>query len=354
MRHYLVFFFMFTTCVSSAQKLPQSDFRQLKKTEDTMKVYARQMIMDENAGKRFTADSVFIRMLVRSLRTPNSFDYPFDSLTTVSRVYAPDSTFRIFSWQFSRDDNYYRQRGAIQMKTADGSLQLYPLFDGSDFTAAPQDSVRTPQNWIGAIYYGIVMKTANNKKYYTLLGFDDNNIRTTKKWIDVLTFNEAGKPVFGGPYFSIRDTTNKVKATYLTPARFCLEYKKEGRARMNYDAELDMIVYDHLVSETDEPAKTYTLVPDGDYQGFKWDNGRWANIDKVFDFKLKDGEAPVPEPLKDDNGKSNEERLLQQSEKNMRSKDTQTDKAKETETPKKAAPKKPNKKPEQPNDPNTY
>ena len=304
------------------------------------------MIMDATSAKRFNADSVFVRMLVRSLRTANSFNYPFDSLTTVSRIYAPDSSFRIFSWQFTGDDDFYRQRGAIQMKTADGSLQLYPLFDMSDFTKAPQDSVRTPQNWIGAIYYAIVMKTFNNKKYYTLLGYDDNNIRTTKKWIDVLTFSEAGKPVFGGSYFSIRDTANKVKATFLTPARFCLEYKKDGRARLNYDAEMDMIVYDHLVSESNEPDKTYTLVPDGDYQGFKWDNGRWTNIDKVFDFKLKDGEAPVPEPLKDDNGKNNEERLILQSEKNMKSK--------ETETPKKTLPKKVEKKPTQPKDENAY
>jgi hypothetical protein len=201
------------------------------------------------------------------------------------------------------------------MKTDDGSLQLYPLIDMSDFTPAPQDSVRTSQNWIGAIYYGVIMKSHNNKKYYTLLGFDDNNMRSTKKWIEVLTFNEQGKPVFGGPYFAaktVKDTLQKTPQQ----ARFCLEYKKDGRARMNYDQELDMIVYDHLVSETNEPDKNYTLIPDGDYQGFQWDNGQWKFVNKVFDFKLEDGQAPMPEPLKDDNGKNNEEKLWRQSEKN--------------------------------------
>jgi hypothetical protein len=77
-----------------------------------------------------------------------------------------------------------------------------------------------------------------------------------------------------------------------------------------------MIVYDHLISETNEPDKVYTYVPDGDYQGFKWDNGKWVQVDKVFDFKLKDGEAPLPEPLKDESGKSNEQKLLQQSSRN--------------------------------------
>ncbi len=327
MRRFILFFavlisFSMASSVSaqrvsaSLQMLPKSSFTTLRKMEDTMKNYARQMIMDQSASKRFSADSVFIRMLIRSLKTPNSFYYPFDSLITVSRIYAPDSSFRIFSWQFTRDEDHFRQRGAIQMKTADGSLQLHALFDASEFTTAPQDSVRTAQNWIGAIYYGIIMKTFNDKKYYTLLGFDDNNMRSTKKWIEVLTFNEQGKPVFGGPYFSIPDTTNKAKATFLTPARFCLEYKKDGVARVNYDPDMDMIIFAHLESESKQPDKSYTLVPDGDYQGFKWDNGHWTFIDKVFNFKLKDGEAPMPEPLKDDNGKNNEEKLMRQSIKN--------------------------------------
>jgi outer membrane lipoprotein-sorting protein len=315
MRKLLFFVLVLVAFSSSAQTLPQSSLAKLRKMEDSMKVYAREMIMDRTASQRFSADSVFIRMLVRSLKTPNSFYYPYDSLITVSHIYAPDSSFRIFSWQFTRDEDYYRQRGAIQMRTADGSLRLYPLIDMSDFTTAPQDSVRTSQSWIGAIYYAIVMKTFNNKNYYTLLGFDDNHMRSTKKWIDVLTFDDKGKPVFGGPYFTFTNAEDKAKSTP-SQARFFLEFKKDGRARMNYDRELDMIVYDHLVSETNEPDKVYTYVPDGDYQGFKWENGRWVQVDKVFDFKLKDGEAPVPEPLKDENGKSNEEKLLQQSSKN--------------------------------------
>jgi hypothetical protein len=95
-----------------------------------------------------------------------------------------------------------------------------------------------------------------------------------------------------------------------------MEYKKDGRARMNYDKDMDMIVYDHLVSESNEPTKQYTMVPDGDYQGFKWTNGKWVIVDKIFDYKLKDGQAPMPAPIKDASGRSDELKLLQQSEKN--------------------------------------
>jgi hypothetical protein len=313
MRRFLLIFFVGCSLFVKAQTIPASSLKLLAKQEDSMKVHARNMIMNENASKRFSSDSIFIRSLVRSLKTPFSFYYPFDSINTVSKLYAPDSAFRIFTWQFSRDENQFRQRGAIQMRTTDGSLKLFPLLDMSEFTNAPDDSIRTAQNWIGAIYYGIVEKTYNNKNYYTLIGFDDNNVRSTKKWLEVLSFDDKGSPVFGGPFFQA--FTDSITSKAFKP-RFAMEFKKDGRARMNYDREMDMIVYDHLVSETNEPDKKQTMIPDGDYQGYKWTNGKWMYIDKVFDFKLKDGEAPVPAPLKDDKGNSNEQWLMEQSEKN--------------------------------------
>jgi hypothetical protein len=325
MRRSLLSLFIVSTFFANAQPSTKANLVQLRKAEDSMKRSSRQMIMDENASTRFAADSLFIRQLVRTLKTPYSFNYPFDSIETVSKMYAPDSSFRIFTWQFSRDDKYFRQRGAIQMNTSDGSLKLFPLLDMSEFTKAPEDSVRTPQNWIGSIYYGIVKKSYNNKNYYTLLGFDDNTMSSTKKWIDVLSFDEQGRPQFGGSYFQFpNDSVTGAKAN----ARFSMEFKKDGRARMNYDSEMDMIIFDHLVSESNEPQKAYTLIPDGDYCGFKWEKGKWVYIDKVFDFKLKDGEAPVPAPIKDDKGNTNEQMLFEQSEKNR-----QKEKAKQQTPP---------------------
>ena len=53
-----------------------------------------------------------------------------------------------------------------------------------------------------------------------------------------------------------------------------------------------------VVSYTNnQPDKKFTYIPDGDYEGFKWKNGRWVHIDKVFTYKLEDGQAPVVRPL---------------------------------------------------------
>ncbi|MEY4886382.1 MAG: hypothetical protein RL151_1691, partial [Bacteroidota bacterium] len=72
--------------------------------EDSLKVIAQRILTGKDAAERFRADSAFTRMLVRALSTPHSFRHPFDSLQNISRVYAPDSSFRMFTWQVIRDE----------------------------------------------------------------------------------------------------------------------------------------------------------------------------------------------------------------------------------------------------------
>jgi hypothetical protein len=260
---------------------------------DSLVSYGQQMVASTDAAKRFRSDSFFTRILVRALKTTHSFQFPFDSLTTISRLYAPDSAFRIFTWQVSRDEDLHRRHGAIQMKTTDGSLKLFPLIDRTFMINEPKDTVTNHEWWIGAIYYKILLHEFNKKKYYTLLGYDENSIRSTKKRIEVLHFNDNGQPVFGGPFFSFAQDTIRKK----DQSRFWIEYKKNGNGRLLYDEEMGLIMYDHLISETNEPAKKFTYVPDGDYEAFKWVNGKWLHVEKVFTFKLEDGQAPVEKPL---------------------------------------------------------
>ncbi len=297
---------------SYSQGWSASDKKEIAKKEDSLKNFAKQIVFGSNPALSLRADSNFVRTLVRALKIKNSFFYPFDSVA-ISKLYAPDSSFRIFTWQWQKDEYVYLQRGAIQMRTPDGSLKLIPLHDVSMFTGRAEDSVRTNKNWIGAIYYRIIEKEYNGKKYYTLLGFDDFSVSSNKKWMDVLTF-QNDEPVFGGPYISFTDDSTGKK---FVKQRFSIEYKKEAKTFFNYDPENDIIVFDHLVSESDEPKRKETLIPDGDYEGFKWTNGQWVHVPKVFNYMLKDGEFPMDEKLLDDAGKSDEEKLMKQSEKNI-------------------------------------
>ena len=306
-------FFLGLSLSARAQRLSKAAEEEFAKREDSLKGYAYRIVNDSAATTRFRADSQFIRSLVRSLKLPNSFYYPFDSLQPISRLYAPDSSFRIFTWQFKKDEYLYLQEGAIQMNTPDGSLKLFPLFDASMFTDRPVDSVRTRKNWIGAIYYRIIKKTWQGKNYYTLLGFDDFSELSNKKWMEVLTFGADGEPRFGGPFFSFMEDSVRRPTQY----RFNIEYKKEAGTHFNFDPQMDMVVYDHLVPEGDEPKKKETYVPDGDFEAFQWKDGKWIHVQRqLFNYKLKDGQFPQEAKILDDQGKANEAQLQQQSEQN--------------------------------------
>jgi hypothetical protein len=199
---------------SQVQKISPADMKALGKKEDSLKVLIKNIFLDSLSAGRMRSDSLFIRTLVRGLQVKNSFYYPFDSVQGVSKLYAPDSSFKIFTWQLDFDGMYVRQRGAIQYNTPNGSLKLVPLTDYSEFADNAMDSIRSKDTWIGAVYYNIVQTKHNGKNYYTLFGYDENSIRSNKKWIEVMTFDNRNLPVFGGPYFTFDKDTVKRDVQY--------------------------------------------------------------------------------------------------------------------------------------------
>lgn len=317
---FILLAFFATEASGHAQSpITSADRKKLKIKEDSLAIHSRNMAVEQEMADRMIADSIFIRTLVRSLQIKNSFYYPFDSVLGISKLYAPDSSFRIFSWNLNYDNYYSRQRGAIQMRTRDGSLKLFPLRDVSEFTENPMDSARDRNNWIGAVYYNIIRTQYNGKNYYTLFGFDGHTVRSSKKWLEVLSFNNRGEPVFGGPFFSFaQDSIPKPDQN-----RFSLEFKKDARVLLDYLQEENIILVDHLISENDEPDNPWTYVPDGDNEAFRWENGKWVHIDKAFTYKIDMSDAdpymgnpPVEKPILDSKGGKNEKKLQEQSEKN--------------------------------------
>lgn len=287
-----------------AQHISPTNLQFLQEKEDSAKIYSLKLIQGFTSADRFNADSLFTKMFVRALVTKNSFYYPFDSLQTISKLYAPDSSFRIFTWQMVINENIVRQHGAIQMRTADGSLKLFPLLDKSDITVNLADTLSNNKGWIGAVYYKIIQTNSGSKKYYTLLGYDENNIRSNRKIIETLSFTD-GEPIFGGRLFSFEEDKNSKPSV----GRYILEYKKNGGARLTYDKDLAMIIFEHLESESNEPKKKWTFIPDGDYEGFKWKNGKWIHIEKVFTQVTEEGKAPLPNPIRDAEGNTDEDKL---------------------------------------------
>lgn len=297
--------------------MSKADLAKIKLMEDTLHRLSNEFTGDTISEERKKACYAFIPTLVHALKFDNSFYFPFDSFETIAKIYAPDSSFRIFTWQLfftkpvtipgkytktGRDTVFnkpvFRYYGVIQMRST--RLKMFPLFDAGDTLSYGTQQVLGANNWWGQLYYNIIQKTVNGKSYYTLFGFEAGDETVRRKIIDILTFDAQGNPKFGAPMFYIKrdeDSLHYSKADTLS--RFFIEYKLSASTVLNYDSKLEMIVFDH-VAPPNEKAKgaTFSYVPDGTYEGFKWTSNRWNWVEKVFTFSIdQDDNPPIPVPL---------------------------------------------------------
>jgi hypothetical protein len=258
--------FVFVTLSANAQ------ITQIDSNGITLQKLAVLIQGDSNATDRFAADSIFTRALVQTLKTPNSFEFKFDSLRSVKHIVSPDNKFKFFTWQIDLGDGTYRQRGAIQLKTNNGALKLIPLFDNSDFNPNPTIGILDKKQWIGAIYFEIIPIQLLNTTYYALIGYDEYKQNVSRKIIEIMHF-ENDQPLFGGDYFSY--VASPVFPTAPVD-RFILQYKKGSNANVRYDKETNSIIISALTSTDNDLNNPSTLVPTGNELSFEWKNGKWT------------------------------------------------------------------------------
>lgn len=242
---------------------------------DTLHWLGDSIVQSREWEMREQACIVFLKKLKTALKTENSYEFPFDSVPTMSVIEAPDKTFRILTWQLQMKDHSHRYYGAIQMNTAE--LKLIPLIDMSMFIGNPEDTLLSANSWYGCVYYNIVQKKYKGNIYYYLFGWDGNDMWSNKKLVDVLTFNDNGVAMFGFPQFLKKDDPEP-------KTRIIIEYKEDASPVFNYDERLKMIVISYMRPENPlSEGIFFTYIPDGTYVGFYFKKGMWRFKDQVFD-----------------------------------------------------------------------
>ncbi len=261
---------------------------QLKVLEDSLISLADSMSQAPIPDFRTGYCEQFVKTLVRTLKIPGSYTYPFDSLRKKINIIAPeDNSFRIFNWAIAYSDVRLRYYAAIQMQGEE--LKLYPLYDNSDLLSkANEDSVLNARQWMGCLFYNIITKKVEGENIYCMFGLNDGNPISTKKIIDPMYFTDKG-PMFGAPIFAINSEKNPSAGVN----RFILEYKKGVQVGLNWDESLGAILFDELVSQINDPNRKYTYIPTGQYNGLRWMQDKWRVVqDLIPVLNLKDGEAP--------------------------------------------------------------
>jgi len=246
-----------------------------------------------NGAARKELAKKFVPILVKALKTSKSFDYRFSKIDNISILYPADSSFRIFTWVIptqdkKSNDSYglpsadinekasYDYYGAIQMRA--DTLRLFPLIDQSSRQISPEDSIFTNKSWYGCVYYKLITKQIEDLNFYTLLGWNGADGRSTRKLADVLYFRE-GNPYFGAPVFEVKRDESKKKQM-----RFIHEFKADAGVSLNYDPKIDAIVFDYIKPQTEESKGTFgTYIPDGTVDGMKYKDGLWMLIPLIYE-----------------------------------------------------------------------
>lgn len=247
--------------------------------QDSLNHLGKQFINNDTEMERMNANTKFIQTLVQALKIPHSFNFPFDSVKSISILNAPDNRFRLLTWHVTFDDGSYRFYGAVQINTGE-KLQLYPLTDYTPYIKNAEDTVTDNTKWFGAQYYKIIPVYTNQNPYYVLLGWKGNNIKSTKKVIEVLSFNRDSKPVLG---MSVFDGNGKMRK------RVVFEYARQVSMLLKYEPDQHLIVFDNLIPpDKKQKGQFDTYGPDLSYNGYRFKNGRWEFADNL-DLRNTDG-----------------------------------------------------------------
>lgn len=268
--------FLTTVLVAQGQHSANNDRQILSRYQDTLKNLSYKMVNDSIEPERYNASYKLIKTLVTALKTPYSFNFPFDSLAkSISIQSSSDKRFRIFSWHVMNNDGSYRYYGTIQMNNPDGKLQLFPLVDYTSSFKNASDTITTNDRWYGSQYYRVISVLNNVKTpYYILLGWKGNSVKSTRKVIDVLHFKD-GKAYFGMPVFD----GDKEKPTQ---KRVIFEYDRRASMVLNYDPKSTSIIFDHLAPPDDRLKGQFQLYgPDFSYDSYKLTNGRWKLLEDI-------------------------------------------------------------------------
>ena len=261
----------------------------IQQLEDSLISLLKQLQTEKNTQHIGLHNNNFKTTLEQVIKYPGSFEYEFDSLSNfMSTIKSPDETFRLYNWNIQQKNQ--TQFYECWVVKSDGTV--IKLKDNQKLIPEIEFAMLSENSWFGALYYKIIPVVKKNKTYYTLLGWDGNDMFSNKKIIEILDFKK-NKLQFGNSMFVYPNQRIK--------KRVVLQYNKQSYMSLKHDIirKENYIIFDHLVP-TSPHLKDFPdwYVTDLSFDAFKWDGVRWTYI-KDFDAKsLKILRRPFNDPNK--------------------------------------------------------
>ena len=214
------------------------------------------------------------RILDTVLTLASSFDYPYDLLKNLGKVYSPDGNLRFYSWNLPYHDGTNHYYGYIQYKPENSkNVLVFKMSDKSDGLEDPESAVLNQNDWYGSLVYEIAQKESGGIMYYLLLCYDPLNLFVSRKVIDILYFKEQNELVMGAPVFQVHDQVR---------CRVIFDYSARAQMVLKWVPSSNMIVFDHLSPERPIYEGNFQFYgPDFSYDGFVFENGYWKLVEDI-------------------------------------------------------------------------
>ncbi|KAB2869236.1 MAG: hypothetical protein F9K37_08525 [Bacteroidales bacterium] len=276
--------FLFISFGLFAQNTPENS---LVKQEEILSSLLKSIAKETSFTVKDSLNAQFKKTFEQTLLINGSMLYPFDSLKSIGKLTSNDKKVRVFTWNLPQSAGLHQYFGFIQVRKSDGSIAVHSLIDNRKNVKDLNNERLNPGKWLAGLYYQIAEINFNSQTHYILLGFDFNNLFTSKKIIEVLSLDGNENPVFGLPVFNV---DNKMMLS-----RIVFEFSARAVFTLRYIAEQQMIIFDHLSPAKPEYLGDFQFYgPDSSFDGFKLENGKWVY---VRDLDLRNPRRERPKPV---------------------------------------------------------
>ena len=203
---------------------------------DSLNKYGKEIIESSTDEQKAAANNKFKAVLEEVLTNNASFDADFSKVEKISVLKAHQ--LKIYNWTLPHTDGTYTYFAFTQFKIADEKVIVTELVDKSAELDKLETKTFTANTWFGALYYEIIHDKKIGEDYYTVLGWDGNNLMTNKKVIDVIVVDNKGNIKLGAPIFKMEKRTQR---------RVIFEYSKNASMSLKYHPKQQQIIFDFLV-----------------------------------------------------------------------------------------------------------
>ena len=233
---------------------------------------AKTILAGETDSLRDSANNQLKKLLIDMINTKKSYQYEFKKTEHISILQPQDKKFKIITWFVPYINGDFKYFGVIQKCNKRGTkCHTYILEDNIELMQNNTNTNITFNKWYGCLYYNIIPIKIGKKTYYTLLGWDGSSPDTNKKIIDVLTINKKEDPVFGADIFNNKKT------------RIIIEYSSQYPISLQYDSNLEYIVFDHLEQIDEISINNFSIYATNlSYDVFKKTKLGWELEQKIY------------------------------------------------------------------------